>query len=402
MTREEAERAFISAVLHDNNVLGNSDLNPDMFTTYRQVFERLVKLSDVGPVRKTDLLLNASERIVALVSELDPWSSLNWEFYAKAIKAGWKKQVLEEACRVAQQQDADEAITTLENAMDAVAQRDIGARTKTLGETLLPALEKIVAGKDNSGIMFGMEKIDYCTLGARQAQFIVIGARPSQGKSALMQKMVRHIAKTTMVGVVSIESDDDELTIRMIASEANVDSRLIISAALGETNMAKITDGSRRLVGIKDNVLIHDQGDLNWNTFKTVVRRMVKKGCRIIFVDYLQLIEYPGARNKTEEVATVSRKTKALAKSLKVPIVALAQLGRDADDKRPTLADFQHSSAIEQDCDQGWLIWHPKDKEGKPLDSRIIIAKARDGMTRDVKVRFDRPTLSFYEMEGEE
>ncbi len=401
MTREEAEHNYLACFLYDNTVLDQMPLTAEMFTVYRAVFDRAQKLHDQGKVKRADLMANASERMAALVSSLDPWSSANWEFYANVIKEGWKKQILDEACKVAQGQPAVEAMATLEGAFDTVNQRDFESRTKTLGETLLPALERIVSKKDSTGILTGLETIDRCTLGFRPAQFIVIGARPSQGKSALMQKMVRHIAKTVMVGVISIESDEEELTMRMISSESSVDSRLIISASLGEIDMAKIKNGASLLVGIKDQVLIHDQGDLNWNSFKTIARRMVKRGCKILFVDYLQLIEYPGAKNKTEEVATVSRKTKALAKVLKVPIVALAQLGRDADDKRPGLADFQHSSALEQDCDQGWLIWHPKDKDGKPLESRIIIAKARDGMTRDIRVKFDRPTLNFYEIEGD-
>lgn len=402
MTRLELEANYLSCVLHDNDVLSHMDLAPEMFTEYRAVYERLLRLTEKGKVQVHDLISGASDKVVSLLGSLDPWSSANWEFYAKGIKEAWKEQVLSTACKVAQGQKPDEAMMTLETAFDTVQQREVGAKTKTLAEVLIPALERITTGKDSTGILCGMETIDRCTLGFRKSQFIVIGARPSQGKSALMQKIVRHVAKTIMAGVITIESEDEELVTRMIASESSVDSRLIISGSLDEISKNRIGLGAHRLYDIRENVLIHDQGDLNWPAFKTVARRMAKRGCKIIFVDYLQLIEYPGAKNKTEEVATVSRKTKALAKALKIPIVALAQLGRDADEKRPTLADFQHSSAIEQDCDQGWLIWHPKDKDGKALESRIILAKARDGMTRDVKVKFDRPTLDFFEIEEDE
>lgn len=403
MTREEAEALYISAVLHDNDVVGQLDLVPDMFTTYRPIYERILRLMENGSVKKSDLLIGGSEKITQLVSDLNPWSSANWEFYANEIRKGWKKQVIEEACKVATGQEPDQAMETLENAFDTVQQRDIGAKTKTLKETLLPTLKKIFSGKDSTGLLSGLSTIDACTLGFRKSQFIVIGARPSQGKSALMQGIARHIAKTDMVGIISIESDEEELTTRMISSEASVDSRVIISGSLDPGHTGRIRDAAVRLEAIQDRIYIHDQGDLNWNAFTTVARRMVKKGCKILFVDYLQLIEFPGAKTKTEEVSTVSRKTKALAKRLKVPIVALAQLGRDADERRPIKSDFQHSSSIEQDADALWMIWHPpKDKDGKQPASRIILDKVRDGMTRDVLVKFDRPTLSFYELEKDD
>jgi len=128
---------------------------------------------------------------------------------------------------------------------------------------------------------------------------------------------------------------------------------------------------------------------------------MVRDGAQCLFLDYLQLVRVPKKLNRTEEVSEVSTAIKALARELKVPIVTLAQLNRDADNVRPHMGNFQHSSQIEQDADQGWLLWHKMDADGRVTESRIIIAKARDGHVRDVKVNFDRPILTFSEIDNQ-
>jgi replicative DNA helicase len=135
---------------------------------------------------------------------------------------------------------------------------------------------------------------------------------------------------------------------------------------------------------------------------------MAKDGVKVLFVDYLQLVKVPGKESKREEVAEVSTALKSIARELKITVVALAQLSRDADDRRPSMGNVQHSSQVEQDADQVWLIWHKKSDvttpEGEPEKGRsfIILDKVRDGETGDVEVTFERSTANFYEVVRED
>jgi len=282
-----------------------------------------------------------------------------------------------------------------------VALRQTNAKSKPIRELVNSALaritERVKLRGQIPGVSWGFNTIDDATLGAQGGQLVVVGARPSQGKSALMAQLARKMARGgTQVGVITIESSETELVIRMLGSDAGIDGRKLQTGMLGQTNLADLSQAGHRL--LKDNIVIHDQPSIRLSQVQAVMRKMARDGAKVVFLDYLQLIRVPSKDKRSEEVGEASTALKALARELNICIVTMAQLGRDSDDRRPNMGDFQHSSQIEQDADQLWLLWHKQDQEGNFTESRIILAKVRDGQVRDVRVRFDRPTLTFYEI----
>ena len=400
VNRDEAEKAFISAVLVDNLILASCQLTAPMFTKYRKVWESIEAVAKKGRVGVAELIVAGTD--ADLVMGLDPYTTAGWEFFHRAIFEAWAADQVNLAARRAVTLPYPESVQELDKAMTEVTMKETGSRTKKLTELLEPALTRIMqrraAGGVIPGILFGFQAIDFATMGARPGQLIVIGARPSDGKSALMSQLARNMAKAVKVGIFTIESDEDELTDRMLSAEARVDSRLLATGKLSAADLANVKEGAMRLNDLRDNVVIHDQPGIKLNQLQSVARRMVRDGCKCLFIDYLQIINVPGNKDKREQVAEASTALKSLARELKVPVVVLAQLRRPENDRRPGLGDFQHSSQIEQDADQGWMIWHKTNSDGEVTESRIILAKVRDGMTRDIFVKFNRPVLTFYEV----
>lgn len=408
-TRTEAERRFLGAAILDQSVLLETHLTEDMFTEYRGFFAKLVEVSAVTFVNEDNTLALIRAGLDAkIVGELtnETASSANWEYYQNVIFESWATDTVRQAARVVGTQNYPECLDTIEQAVTAVAIRQTGSRTKRIGDIVGQAMERIVERAKNRGripgISFWLSTVDEATLGAQASQMIVIGARPSQGKSALMAQIARKMAiGGVKVGIVSVESSETELVGRMISADARVDGRRISTGMLSASDMQSIRQTAETMMDLRDKILIHDQPSIRLATLQSVFRKMVRDGAQCLFLDYLQLVRVPKKLNRTEEVSEVSTAIKALARELKVPIVALAQLNRDADNVRPHMGNFQHSSQIEQDADQGWLLWHKMDSDGRVTESRIIIAKARDGHVRDVKVNFDRPILTFSEIDDQ-
>lgn len=405
--REEAERFFLASVLEDNGILAETHLDIGMFKKYRGVFAKILDLSKKGPVDTNALIVHRGDLEPVMIADvMETCISAQWTHFQRAIYEGWAEDHVHKACKQAVELPYSSAVETIEQALTAVTLRETGSTTKRLGDLLGPALERIgermkLRGK-LPGISFGLESVDRATMGAQGGRLVVIGARPSQGKSALMAQIARRMASAEKVGIITVESDENELTQRLLTAESQIDGRKLSTGILSAIDMAKLAEAGHRLNAIRENMAVHDQPGIKLSQMQSVARRMAREGAKVIFLDYLQLVRVPGKESRREEVAEVSTSIKALARELGVCIVALAQLSRDSDDKRPTMGDCQHSSQIEQDADQVWLIWHRKDREGKVYESRLILDKVRDGMTRDVLIRFDRPTLSFYEIDTKE
>lgn len=402
--RDEYEMAFLGSVLLDSDILASSYLTEAMFATHRRVYTALVDLSAKAKINSDDLpmLIRAGVdgQTVAKLIQATP-SSANWEFYQKGIFEAWAQSEVHSAYKLALSQGYPDCLDVVERTMTAVALRQTNAKSKPIRELVNPALaritERVKLRGQIPGVSWGFDTIDEATLGAQGGQLVVVGARPSQGKSALMAQLARKMARGgTQVGVITIESSETELVIRMLGSDAGIDGRKLQTGMLGQTHLSDLSQAGHRL--LKDNIVIHDQPSIRLSQVQAVVRKMARDGAKVVFLDYLQLIRVPSKDKRSEEVGEASTALKALARELNICVVTMAQLGRDSDDRRPNMGDFQHSSQIEQDADQLWLLWHKQDQDGNFTESRIILAKVRDGQVRDVRVRFDRPTLTFYEI----
>lgn len=402
MTRQDAEAEFISRLLYDNAILAESNLDPEMFTSYRGIFSTIMKLAAKGKVTVMDVVYNTPDEQRHLVSSMDAYTGAGWEYYAKAIYNAWGKDQADAVCKNALEQPYPANLATLEQGLTALALRDSGSKTVSVGEILEGTIRTIMARRDAGGkipgLSWGMSLVDSATLGAQPGELIFLGGRPGDGKSALGWQMARFQAQDTKVGWIALEETEQELMIRALAASGQIDSRGLMTGDMDATEYAKMRDGLEVMSRIADNLFIHEKSGMKLPQVLSEIRAMVRRGCKIVYLDYVQLPQVAGDAPKHQKVGEVSTSLKALAGELKIPIVALGQLKRPDVDRAPTLADIQHSDQPGQDANQAWFLWHKTDKEGKLIESWLIIRKARNGAPRWVKVHFNGPTLTFREV----
>lgn len=272
-------------------------------------------------------------------------------------------------------------------------------------------LQKAAARTDGlSGMSSGFDKLDAMTSGWQNSDLIIIAARPAMGKTAFVLSMARNIAVTNRVplAMFSLEMSNVQLVNRLIVNVCEIPGDKIKSGQLAPYEWTQL---DTKITEMFDAPLyIDDTPSLSVFELRTKARRLVRDyGVKIIIIDYLQLMNASGMsyNSRQEEVSTISRSLKGLAKELNIPIIALSQLNRsveqrvgqtenDPNSKRPQLSDLRESGAIEQDADMVCFIHRPeyykmyKDAHGNDLRgiAEIIIAKHRNGAVGDVRLRF--------------
>lgn len=267
-------------------------------------------------------------------------------------------------------------------------------------------------GHGLTGLACGFADIDEMTNGFHGGELIVVGARPSMGKTAFLLSVAEHMAVTNQipVAVFSMEMSKGQLAQRILTSRSQVDSQKLRKNMLGREDFSAL----QQAVGELHNapMYIDDTPQLSLMKMRARARRLVvEHGIKAVFVDYLQLMSEPGFQARHEEVAFISRGIKALARELDVPIICLAQLNRQVegrgDSKRPRMSDLKESGGIEQDADAVMLLhreeyYHKGDEEwalnnpDKVGLAEVIIDKQRNGPTGVVELQFNGATTSFH------
>jgi replicative DNA helicase len=277
--------------------------------------------------------------------------------------------------------------------------RDIVKDTFKSIEALFTSKEMI------TGVATGFDKIDDLTSGLQKSDLIIIAGRPSMGKTAFALNIAQFAAMESKipVAVFSLEMSKEQLAFRLLASEAKVDSQRMRKGHLGETDWPKLTTAAGRLS--EAPLYIDDTAAITVLEMKAKSRRLAaESGLGLIVVDYIQLMRADGYRdNREQEISEISRSLKALAKELKVPVIALSQLNRKVEvrtGRRPEMADLRESGAIEQDADVIAFIYRDEvyNKSDDNLakgTAEIIIAKQRNGPTDTVKLAFLEKFTSF-------
>lgn len=260
----------------------------------------------------------------------------------------------------------------------------------------LDALERLYESRDAvTGTPSGWPDLDVMTLGWQPGSLVIVGGRPSMGKTALALGAAAHAAVDYRVPTVvfSLEMNRSEVAQRLIAALGHVDATRLRQGRLLENEWPRVTQATGRLA--EAPLWIEDAPSTTLAEVRSKARRVKSQGgLGLVVVDYLQLMRHPKAENRQQEVAEISRGLKLLARDLEAPIVALSQLSRGLEsraDKRPTLADLRDSGGIEQDADLVVLIYrdevyHP-DSQDKGL-AEVILAKQRNGPTGTVKLAF--------------
>lgn len=259
--------------------------------------------------------------------------------------------------------------------------------------------KKSKAGGKIDGVKSGFERLDRYIYGFQNRKLYCVGARPSEGKTALLLNLAWKCALAgSRVGLISVESGRIEVLNRIVSHDGRIPGQRLNTATFNEHDFIKMVDMGERLVN--STFYLYDKPNAYLDEVKSAARQMKRQGkIEILFIDYLQLINVKGSKNKIESVSEVSGELKQLARALDIPIVTAAQLGRDADNSRPFLGNMQHSSKIEQDADVAILIWNRKDKEDPSAldDYYLMIEKNRDGQRGFVRVRFDKEFVTFEE-----
>ncbi len=260
-----------------------------------------------------------------------------------------------------------------------------------------------------TGVPSGFHKLDELTGGFQPSDFIIIAGRPSMGKTAFALSIARNAAlhgeKPTAVGVFSLEMSAQQLVMRLMCAEARVDAHKVRTGRLPEDEWKKLSMSVGRLY--KAKIFIDDTPGLNILELRAKARRLkVEHNIGLLIVDYLQLMQGPrNIQSREQEISTISRSLKALAKEINLPVIALSQLNRSVEsrnDKRPALSDLRESGAIEQDADVVMFVNRPEmfgiqEDEGESTEglAEIIIGKQRNGPTDTVKLQFIKQYARF-------
>ncbi len=286
--------------------------------------------------------------------------------------------------------DARKAIDEAEKRVFDIAERRITDSTAEINEVLSKVIEDLediyTRGEAVTGVTTGYTDLDELLTGFHPSQLIVVGARPSMGKTALALGLATNVAMLNNLPVLffSLEMGHKELAQRILASEARVDSQKLRTGRLDQSDWSKIGKAIGRL---EVPLLIDENPNVTVMEIRTKARRTMQKlgGLGMIVIDYLQLMSVSGAENRQLEISEISRGLKILARELKVPVVALSQLSRNLEsraDKRPMLADLRESGSIEQDADVVMFVYRDEVYNAESPDrgsAEIIVAKHRNG-----------------------
>ena len=421
----EAEQSVLGAVLLENEAINQAleILTADDFyrETHREIFRAMMELSDhnqpVDAITLTDALRTKSvlEQIggpayIAELADAVP-TAANVGHYARIVR---EKAVLRSLATIATDiassayeanADVDEFLDTAEHRIFEISERRIKPSFHTMPELTresLRILERLYENRELvTGVPTGFKDLDTLTAGLQPSDLIVLAARPSMGKTALALNIAAYAAMDAEpkrgVAFFSLEMSKEQLVLRMLCSEARVDSAKARAGYLSERDFPKLAQAAARLS--EANIFIDDSSDTTAITLKAKCRRLANdhsNNLGLVLVDYLQLMRSarPG-ESREKEIAEISRSLKALAKELKVPVIALSQLNRQVEtrpDRRPLLADLRESGAIEQDADVIAFIYREEMYKGKDSKeagvAEIIVAKQRNGPTDTVKLTY--------------
>lgn len=420
---EDAEKAVLGAVLIDNEALTKvlDFLRAEDFykTAHQQIFTAVTFLFNRGEavdlitlteeLKRTDSLEKAggTAYIAILTSEVP--TSANVEYYAKIVRDDSLRRRLLRISNALIVKAYDDSESTQEILAEAEKQIfDISDESSISGkyrhsslivnETITSIETRFKAGQSYTGVPSGFPELDNHTSGFQDSEFIVIGARPSVGKTAFALSMASYMAvrKNIPVGFFTLEMSGKSLMQRLLSAEARIDSTNIRKGLLKHSDFSKLTEAAGRLY--EAPLFIEDTPNISLLDLRAQARRMKKnEDIKAIFIDYIGLVESGSKGNvpRHEQVAEISRSLKSLARELDVPVICLSQVGRQSEGKEPTLADLRESGSIEQDADVVMFIHKKRDTEQElgqenksVIETDIILAKQRNGPIGTVKLGF--------------
>jgi replicative DNA helicase len=427
----EAERSVLGAILVHNDafnlaaqVIDAADFYRD---AHRRIFDRMVSLNERHQAidfvtlkeelaRGGDLDEVGGPAYVASLADGVPRAT-NVEYYARIVK---EKATLRNLIYAANKilsnayeadQESDLILDEAESAIFSVADDRLKAGfvpMRDLVKESFPKIELLFEQKRLiTGVPTGFVDLDEMTRSFQGGDLVIIAARPSMGKTSLVLNIAQYVSLQQdqgAVGVFSLEMSKESLFLRLLTSEAQIDSHRLMSGAIGQKDYSRISHALETLSAMK--LHIDDTANIGVLEMRAKARRLQadQHGLSLLVIDYIQLMSGRGRfENRTLELASISRSLKGLAKELNVPIVVLSQLSRAPEarsDHRPQLSDLRESGALEQDADVVLLIYREDAYNRDPNHpdagtAELIVAKQRNGPTGVVRLAFLREQTRF-------
>ncbi|MBD5189425.1 MAG: replicative DNA helicase [Bacteroidales bacterium] len=341
------------------------------------------------------------------------YSAANVEFHAKIIAQKYlARRLISFATKIEtdaydESNDVDDLLQAAEGQIFEISQMHLKREVTQIDPVLNLALEQIQTAANTetglSGLQTGYTDLDKMTSGWQNSDLIIIAARPAMGKTAFVLSMAKNMAIdfNTPIAIFTLEMANVQLVKRLISNVADLNGEQIKSGKLTPEEWDRLNSRLRNVYSAP--LYLDETPGLSITELRTKARRLVReRGVRMIMIDYLQLMTASGMKlgSREQEVSTISRSLKGLAKELNIPIIALSQLNRSTEtreDKRPVLSDLRESGAIEQDADIVCFIHRPEyytksteDEHGNDIRglAELIVAKHRSGAVGDVKLRF--------------
>jgi len=416
----EAEQAVLGAILIDPDSVPAilKYLRPEDFyvNANKAVFAGVVSLYEKG--EKADLITLTDElksmgtldqaggpAYVAGLTSVTP-SSANVEYYARIVQETSIRRSLIKLSGELSSKAHDESTESglvLDEAQARIfdiTQNRQAVSYKSVKELLpdtIKTIESLFKNKNAyTGVPSGLDDLDSMTSGFQNSELVIIGARPSVGKTALALSMASNIAvkKGIPCAFFSLEMADMAIMQRLVSSEARIASNKIRTGLIKPSDFNALMEAASRIY--EAPLYIVDMPNMKLLDLRTMVRRLVaEKGIKIAFIDYLTLITHENADlPRWEQISSISRSLKALARELKIPIVALSQLKREAEGKSPSLSDLRESGSIEQDADLILFLHRDReldkkrDEQSPVIETDLIVAKQRNGPVGKTTIAF--------------
>ncbi|MCC6739144.1 MAG: replicative DNA helicase [Planctomycetia bacterium] len=441
----EAEQCLLGSLLLDSAAMHDVDQKVEAGSFYLKKHQTLFKViqgltDEAKPVDaiilreelgRKGLLeeVGGAEYLLELAGKVP--TAANAEYYADIVREkallrgfiGAASEILRKAYDPAVH--SEELSVVAEQEIFRISQGQTSTATP-IHKILGPVFSRILAMRDRSkriqGVPTGYFALDDMTSGMQEAQLIIVAGRPSMGKTSFALNVVEHVAikENQPVLIFSLEMQGQQVAQNMICSHARIDAHRVRKGTVTEEEKARLVETATGFSSAP--IYIDDSSGLTVNQIRSRARRFhMKEKLSLVVIDYMQLIEVrqaeSGSRfdNRQTEISYISRSLKAMARELKVPVIALSQLNREVEkrtDHRPMLADLRESGSIEQDADVVMLLHRPgyyKDAaKDNDTDAMVIIAKQRSGPVGDVQLtwrkeftRFDNPDFRHGEAEPE-
>ncbi len=427
----EAEQSVLGSLMIDKNaIIKIADLvNEDDFykNSHGKIYKTMLYLYEhhepidllslSNRLKETDEMEKiGGQSYLASLANAVP-TAANIVHYAKIVaKKSVLRKLIDNASQIISNAydetgEIDKTLDEAEQKIFSVSQKHIRQDFTPVKPILEEAFDRIDELHKNKGklrgVPTGFADLDNILAGLQKSNLIILGARPSVGKSSLGLDLVRHAAtkEKIPVGIFSLEMSKEEVIDRLICAEANIDLWKLRTGRLSDSGENDDFSKIGHAMGVLSEapIFVDDTANINVMEMRTMARRLhAEHGLKMLVIDYLQLMEGRGKTdNRVQEVSEISRSLKGLARELDIPIVALSQLSRGIEsrtDQRPKLSDLRESGSIEQDADVVLFIYREDktktDSENKNI-AEIMVAKHRNGPIGSVKLYFNEQTTSF-------